>query len=219
MADPGPVESGSIVLLGPPASGKGTQGRLLAELWGLDYLSTGKQLRRELKTGSPLGKQAEPYLETGQYVPDELVLALALEWIKRAEDGWILDGFPRTLPQATELDVFLRAQKENMGALLLEVPGSELQQRVAERRECTSCPWTGTRTQAKASGRCPLCEGELGQRQDDDPENFRMRLQAFEELTSPVADYYESSQRLHRVSGAGTPEDVFQRITAQFNLQ
>lgn len=212
------MEPGGIVLLGPPASGKGTQGRLLAEQCGHAYFSTGKQLRRELKAGTDLGKAAEPYLAVGKYVPDELVLAIAFNWIEEADGSWILDGFPRTLPQATKLDEFLKDAKGTLRALLLEVPSAELQSRVMERRECTACPWTGTRSQAKASGHCPLCGGELGQRQDDDLENFRMRHKAFEELTSPVADYYDNSQRLLRVSGMGTPDEVFQRVQAYFKL-
>lgn len=207
-----------FVLLGPPASGKGTQGRRLAEHAGLAYFSTGKQLRREVKAGTELGIQAEPFLEAGHYVPDELVLSLALDWIAQQDGGWILDGFPRTLPQGTALDVGLESESEGLRALLLEVSAEELERRVTERRECTACSWTGTRVQAESSGNCPACGGVLGVRHDDDLENFQMRLKAFEELTLPVARHYESSGRLLRVGGSGTPEEVFQRVQSLTKL-
>ncbi len=207
-----------IVLLGPPASGKGTQGRLLANKGGLAYFSTGRQLRRELKAGTELGRRADPYLAAGCYVPDELALALALTWVSGVDGGWVLDGFPRTLPQAQDLDAFLAPQEAALRALILEVPKDELELRVGERRECSVCPWTGTRSGADPSGRCPSCGAELVQRSDDDLGNFRMRFKAFDELTAPVAGYYETSDRLRRVSGVGSPEEVFRRIQSVFHL-
>ena len=210
------MDAPAIVLLGPPASGKGTQGRLLAKEGNLSYFSTGKQLRREMKAASPLGKEAEPYLAAGQYVPDELVLALVIGWIKKEKGGWVLDGFPRTLPQAEELDRVLGGDGAHLKALLLEGPVAELERRVIDRRECTACPWTGTKIQAEVSGGvCPSCGATLGQRHDDDLENFRRRLKAFEELTLPVAAYYEQSDRLLRVWGLGSPEEVFQNVQSE----
>ena len=206
----------AIVLLGPPASGKGTQGRLLAEHWNLSYFSTGRQLRLELRAQSPIGRTAEPYLQAGHYIPDRLVLSLAMGWIERAEGGCVLDGFPRTVPQAEELDRFLGAGCMSLRAVLLEAPAEELERRVSDRRECTVCSWTGTRLlAADGGGHCPTCGGELGQRHDDDLENFRQRRQAFEELTLPVAAYYEQSDRLLRVCGTGSPEEVFRRVQLQ----
>ena len=204
--------------MGPPASGKGTQGKRLAEHGSLSYFSTGKQLRRELKTGSPLGRQAAPFLEKGQYVPDELVLSLAFTWIDAVEGGWVLDGFPRTLPQAEALDGHLGERGRDLRAILLEAPMDELESRVAERRECTSCPWTGTRGQAEASGgSCPSCGGPLVRRADDDLENFRQRHRSFEELTLPAAEHYENSGRLLRISGLGSPTEVFERILSHLS--
>lgn len=210
------MDAATIVLLGPPASGKGTQGRLLARERNLSYFSTGKQLRREMKAASRLGKEVEPYLAAGQYVPDELVLALVIGWIKKEKRGWVLDGFPRTLPQAEELDRVLGGDGAHLKALLLEGPVAELERRVIDRRECTACPWTGTKIQAEVSGGvCPSCGATLGQRHDDDLENFRRRLKAFEELTLPVAAYYEQSDRLLRVWGLGSPEEVFQNVQSE----
>lgn len=210
------MDATTIVLLGPPASGKGTQGRLLARERNLSYFSSGKQLRREMKAASRLGKEVEPYLAAGQYVPDELVLALVIGWIKKEKGGWVLDGFPRTLPQAEELDRVLGGDGAHLKALLLEGPVAELERRVIDRRECTACPWTGTKIQAEVSGGvCPSCGATLGQRHDDDLENFRRRLKAFEELTLPVAAYYEQSDRLLRVWGLGSPEEVFQNVQSE----
>ncbi|MCH2064150.1 MAG: nucleoside monophosphate kinase [Roseibacillus sp.] len=210
------MSASAIVLLGPPASGKGTQGRLLAKEKMLSYFSTGKQLRQEVKVGSLLGKEAEPYLVTGHYVPDELALALATAWIRKVKGGWVLDGFPRTLPQAEELDQALGVDSDCLRALLMEGPVAELERRVTDRRECTGCPWTGTKVQAEAfGGACPSCGGRLGQRDDDDLENFRQRLKVFEELTLPVAEYYEQSGRLLRIWGVGTPAEVFKRVKSE----
>ncbi len=207
----------AIVLLGPPASGKGTQGRFLAKRFGLSYFSTGRQLRRELKAGSALGRKAEPFLENGRYVPDELALSLVIDWIEEECRGWVLDGFPRTVPQADQLDGLLGAECAILQAFLLEAPVEDLERRVLERRECTSCSWTGTKLQAeKSGGLCPTCGGQLGQREDDELANFRQRRQEFEELTLPVADYYEQSGRLRRVCGTGRPDEVFSRL--QSNL-
>ena len=207
----------AIVLLGPPASGKGTQGRLLAAAEGLSCFSSGRQLRGEVRAGSQLGKSAEPYLEAGRYVPDELALGLVKGWISERHRGWILDGFPRTLPQAVELDRVLDSRQEELRALLIEGPVEELERRVADRRECRECSWTGTRAEVEgAQGICPSCGGMVGQRPDDDMENFRQRFKVFEELTLPVASYYEQSKRLLRVWCVGSPEEVFRRVQSEF---
>ena len=211
------MSADAIVLLGPPASGKGTQGRLLAAAEGISYLSSGQQLRKEVRAGSEVGKAAEPYLKAGNYVPDELALGLVTGWISEIHRGWILDGFPRTVPQAAELDQVLGSRKEELRALLIEGPAEELERRVADRRECRECSWTGTRAEVEGSqGICPSCGGRVGQRPDDDLKNFRQRLKVFEELTLPVASYYEQSERLLRVWGIGSPEEVFDRVQSEF---
>jgi adenylate kinase len=189
---------------------------MLATDWKLSYFSTGKQLRQEITAGSEIGQRAEPFLAAGHYVPDDLAIDLALDWLSQVKCGWVLDGFPRTLAQAQSLDTHLHPEEAELRALLLEVPSQELERRVAERRECTSCAWTGTRTQAEHAGKCPSCGAELTQRRDDALENFRMRWKAFDELTAPVADYYEASNRLLRINGAGAPEEVLQRVHAAF---
>ena len=149
-------------------------------------------------------------------MPDALALALATDWIRQVKGGWVLDGFPRTLPQADDLDQALGVDSSHLRALLIEGSVAELERRVADRRECLGCSWTGTKAQAAAfGGGCPSCGGRLGQRDDDDLENFRQRLKVFEELTLPVAEYYEQSGRLFRIWGVGTPAEVFKRVKSE----
>lgn len=203
------MEETRLVLLGPPACGKGTQGRLLAESFDLSYFSTGKQLRREVEAGTELGKEADTYLSRTEYVPDRLVMRLVAGWVRMVEGGWILDGFPRTLPQAVEWDAYPSEQIASMKALLIEVDRVELEERVSLRRECRHCSWSGT---CRGEEACPSCGQSLGQRRDDAPEAFRKRMDVYEELTVPVVDYFASSDRLVRVSGIGSPEEVFTRV-------
>lgn len=178
------------------------------------YLSTGRRLRAELEAETEMGLRVEPYLRRGDYVPDDLVWQLVLGWLTGLDQstGWILDGFPRTLPQALALDKYLHPREEDLRAIVLTVARDELEQRAQDRRECTACSWSGTSSQASGAGTCPVCGGTLTRRDDDAIENFRNRLEEFESLTAPLADYYEDSRRLHRVSGAGSPDDVYQRI-------
>ena len=209
----GLVPSQMIVLLGPPASGKGTQGRLLAEAQGCSYLSTGRRLRVEVADDTSRGRLVKKFLEEGQYVPDHLVVDLVNEWIGQATKGWVLDGFPRTLSQAEELDRILAPEASSLKAILLDVDFSELESRVVGRRECKGCSWTGNVTEAsETDGKCPDCGGLLHRRFDDIPENFRKRLKEFEDLTLPVASYYEKSKRLFKVCGVGKQENVFERL-------
>jgi adenylate kinase len=206
------VEETRLVLLGPPACGKGTQGRLLVEVLGLAYYSTGKQLRLETRAGTELGKEADAYLSKAEYVPDRLVLALVQDWVSKVESGWILDGFPRTLPQAEALDGFPAEQVGGMLALLIDVEREVLEDRVAQRCECSECSWGGTRDKLGELGECPDCGSALTLRRDDAPEAFVRRMDVYEELSVPVVDYFQASGRLLRVSGIGTPEEVFTRV-------
>ena len=207
-----------VVLIGPPACGKGTQGRHLAEATGAAYFSTGKQLRREMEAATPLGREAVRYLDAGQYVPDTMAQELAFHWLRDVAGGWILDGFPRTLAQARELDRFLGAGRDVLQAVLLDVPAEELEERVTHRRECLLCSWVGTRGKAETSGNCPVCGGGLRSRADDAAESFRMRMAVYDELTRPVIDHYVESARLRRVSGLGTPGEVYERMQSLLEL-
>jgi adenylate kinase len=197
-----------IVLLGPPASGKGTQGRRLAASLGLGYLSTGALLREEMEAGSPLGKLAEPILDRGEYLPDDLMCRILSDWLARQSGGWVLDGFPRSLPQAVFLDAWLAGR--NLGidaAVSLEVPFDELVSRIRNRVECPECRWSGQKEQAGGNDQCPVCPSPVVPRADDSEENFTKRYQEFVRLTVPVIDHYQNLNLLVHCD-ATAPQDL-----------
>jgi len=202
-----------FVLLGPPASGKGTQGRRLAEDLGLAYLSTGALLRSAVEEGSALGKAAEPILARGEYLPDELMNPLMAEWLAKNEGGWVLDGFPRSVSQADFLSAWLKERELKLdAAILLEVPVDELLVRLGNRLECPECRWSGRRQDLNGAGRCPDCGGVVAPRADDTPSNFRSRLSEFEEHTLPVAARYENEGVLKRFDATESPDVVEKRL-------
>lgn len=195
-----------LVFLGPPASGKGTQGRRLAEEFDLAYLSTGALLRRALRDDTDLGKKARPYLDRGEFVPDEVMVPMVLEWVGEKENGWLLDGFPRTVPQAEALDAAL---KEKPRAIVLHVPDKELRQRVSCRLECEDCH----RVSREGEGNvCPKCGGILSPRADDASANFENRLAEYRRLVLPTVSYYCDDWRARIVNGMGSPDEVYKRL-------
>jgi len=180
-----------FVLLGPPASGKGTQGRQLAESLGLAYLSTGALLREAMEEGTELGKQAEPILACGEYLPDRLMCPILADWLSRHPGGWVLDGFPRSLPQAVFLDERLSGYDLKIDAAVsLEVPFEPLLARIRNRVECPDCRWSGQWSQLTDKDKCPACGHPAGPRADDSEENFRRRHAEFVSLTQPVIAHY-----------------------------
>ena len=202
-----------IVLLGPPASGKGTQGRRLAEALDLPYLGTGALLRSAVEEGSELGKQAAPILERGEYLPDPLMCSIMADWLEHQTGGWVLDGFPRSLPQADFLSQWLTARDQRLdAAILLEVPVAELLVRLGNRLECPECRWSGRPEALNKAGRCPECGGIAAPRADDTPVNFRSRLAEYEENTLPAVRYYEEAGLLHRFDARPDPEEVAARM-------
>lgn len=198
-----------VVFLGPPACGKGTQGRRLADWGGLRYFSTGKELRREVERGTEFGARTGHYLSRDQYVPDEMALELAMNWLGASGPGWVLDGFPRTRPQAVRLDDFLGETAHRLQAVFLDVPLDELLRRAAGRWECGQCPWVGSHLE---SGLCPTCGGPLIKRRDDEAASVRTRNAVYQDLTLPAVEYFAESSRLIHISGVGTSDDVFKRI-------
>lgn len=203
-----------IVLLGPPASGKGTQGRRLAEAFDLGYLSTGALLREQVETGSELGKQAEPILARGEYLPDDLMCPILADWVSRQspDQGWVLDGFPRSLPQAVFLDELLGAQESGLDAAIsLKVPFDDLLARIQNRVECPSCRWTGQKGQLK-SGKCPSCGSPAGPRADDGEENFRNRHAEFVSLTQPVIEHYSRLGLLFPCDATAPQDETADRL-------
>jgi adenylate kinase len=198
-----------VVLLGPPASGKGTQGRRLADALGLDYLSTGALLREAVGNGSDLGRQAGPILARGEYLPDALMFPILADWLDRHSGGWVLDGFPRSVPQAEFLDQWLAHHGSKLDAAIsLEVPFEELLDRTRKRVECPRCRWTGQIGQLTATGMCPECGGPAGPRADDDEENFRSRHREFVAITGPVVAHYEAAGVLIRCAATAALDDV-----------
>ena len=200
-ASPLTTKSGSmrVLIMGPPASGKGTHGKRLAVSLGLDYLSTGALLRKNMEQKTPLGLAAAPILARGGYLPDHLMSPILGDWLENHKDGsgWVLDGFPRSLPQAEFLDNKLNENGSGVdAAIALEVPFSELIHRIRDRVECTECRWTGQRDQLAHDGKCPICAHPAGPRADDDEENFRKRHAAFEFNTLPVIARYRASGKL-----------------------
>jgi adenylate kinase len=197
-----------IVLLGPPASGKGTQGRRLAEALHLGYLSTGALLREQVENHTDLGQLAEPILARGEYLPDDLMCRILSQWLENQEGGWVLDGFPRSLPQAKFLDQVLAENGLFVDrAISLEVPFQELVARIQQRVECPECRWSGQLSQAAHEDRCPVCEAKLVPRSDDNEANFTNRYQEFVRLTLPVVMHYARLERLVPVD-ATAPQDV-----------
>ena len=206
-----------VVLLGPPASGKGTQGRRLAASPGLGYLSTGALLREQMEMGSDLGKQAEPILARGEYLPDDLMCPILADWLSRQSSGWVLDGFPRSLPQAVFLDDWLARHGLKLDAAVsLEVPFDQLLARIQNRVECPECRWSGQRGHLTSGGECPVCGSSAGSRADDSEENFRSRHAEFVNLTQPVIGYYRQADLLSSCD-ATTPEgEVAARLLQLF---
>lgn len=206
-----------IVLLGPPASGKGTQGRRLAAGLGLGYLSTGALLREQMEAGTDLGKQAEPILARGGYLPDDLMFPILGDWLSRQTGGWVLDGFPRSLPQALFLDACLaRRDLKISAAVSLEAPFEQLMIRIRDRVECPQCRWSGQRRELTVGDGCPVCAGAAGPRADDDEENFRSRHAEFVNLTQPVIDHYRRLNLLCPCDATAPQDEVAARLLRRF---
>ncbi|QTN32241.1 nucleoside monophosphate kinase [Akkermansiaceae bacterium] len=208
-----------IVLLGPPASGKGTQGRRLAASLGLGYLSTGALLRENIENGTALGLAAEPILARGGYLPDGLICPIVADWLvaNDAVSGWVLDGFPRSLRQAEFLDAWLLEKGVTLGAAVaLEVPFAELLRRIQDRVECPDCRWSGQGADLPEPGKCPKCGGDAAPRADDSEANFRNRHAEFLSLTVPVIDFYRETGRLVPVPATGTKDETAATILSSF---
>lgn len=202
-----------VVLLGPPASGKGTQGRRLAEAAKVDYLSTGALLREAIETGSALGREVKPILDRGGYVPDDLMCPILAEWLEKHDGGWVLDGFPRSLPQAEFLDQWLSSHGSKLDRVIaLDVPLDELLRRVAGRVECPDCRWTGQISQLGEGLLCPVCRAVVGRRDDDGEENFRSRHAAYLHYTLPLIGYYESRGCVTHCDATASVDEVARAI-------
>jgi adenylate kinase len=202
-----------LILLGPPASGKGTQAERLCQRLGLLHLSTGDILREAVRQGTPLGKQAQPFMDAGKYVPDELIIGVVRERFSgpQCPFRFLLDGFPRTLTQANSFDAILKESGMQLDAVLyLNVGDDQIVERVIGRRVCTLCGHSCHVKYAppKTPGVCDQCSGPLEQRRDDTEAVIRPRLEAFRLATLPVVDQYRGHPRFRQVSGTGSIDQV-----------
>ncbi len=209
----------NLVLLGPPGSGKGTQGERLQEDFRLPYYATGDILRAAVREGTDLGTTAKEYMDRGDLVPDEVMVGLIAERISRSEagDGFILDGFPRTIAQAEALDARLEELGRKLtAAVLIEVSDDEVVQRLGGRRTCVKEGhiFHVEFDPPKNEGICDICGARLEIRDDDQPEVVRHRLEQYHSKTEPLVDYYEGKGLLRRVDGALEPDEVNDRIRA-----
>ena len=211
--------SARVVLLGPPGAGKGTQASLIARRRGVAHIASGDLFRKHLGEGTKLGKLAKTYMDKGELVPDDVTIRMALERMAEpdAGQGYVLDGFPRTMEQARALDAALDVKGESIDAApLIEVETEELVRRLAGRWICRTCqtPYHATSSPPKSEGVCDACGGELYQRDDDKAEVVRARLETYERQTAPLIDYYEAQGKVTRVNG----EQAVERVTAELEL-
>ena len=206
-----------VVLLGAPGAGKGTQAPILASAIGGVHLSTGDMLRQAVRELTPLGQDARSYMEQGLLVPDEIVLGMVMERLRRpdAQDAFVLDGFPRNVAQAEELDEALGGEGKRIDrALYIDVPREELVARLAGRWTCGSCGaiYHEASTPPTVPGVCDRCGGQLHQRADDRPEAVERRLRVYLAETLPLVDYYRSKDVLREVNGNQRPARVTEAL-------
>lgn len=207
-----------IVLLGAPGSGKGTQAKLLVEKYKIPQISTGDLLRAAVSAGTELGKKAKAAMDAGQLVTDDIVLGIIQERLSKpdAKSGFILDGFPRNIPQAQALDAMLaRLGQPLQLSLLVDVDSEVLMKRLTGRRTCSQCGaiYNVYFSPSKAGGKCDKCSGALTQRSDDNEETVRNRLRVYEDQTAPLVSYYKAQGKLRTVRGVGSINDIFKNIT------
>ena len=209
----------NLILLGPPGAGKGTQAKRLVERLGIPQISTGDMLRAAVKDGSDLGKQVKGIMERGELVPDEIVVALFKERAARpdAREGFILDGFPRTVNQAEALGKILEEREAQIDHVVsIEVPEEQLVARLSGRRTCRNCQamYHVESSPPEREGRCDQCGGELHQRADDNEATIRERLGVYERETAPLIAFYKKAGILRTVDGSGSVEDIFRAISS-----
>ena len=206
-----------IIMLGAPGAGKGTQAKLIAEKCGIPHISTGDIFRANIKNGTELGAKAKEYMDKGLLVPDELVCDLVVDRIQQAdcEKGYILDGFPRTIPQAEALENALNAIEQKLDyAIDIDVPDENIINRMSGRRACVGCGATYhvLFNPTKVEGKCDVCGESLILRDDDKPETVKKRLDVYHTQTQPLIDFYTERKVLVEVDGTQSMDKVFDDI-------
>jgi adenylate kinase len=210
----------NLILLGPPGAGKGTQAQRLVEDFRLPYVATGEMLRAAVRAETPLGKEAKKFMNNGDLVPDEIIIGVAVERLQQddCKDGFILDGFPRTIDQAKALDAELqRVGRKLTAALLIDVPDEEVVRRISGRRQCIKNEQHIYHVDFDPPKHPDVCDQDgarLIQRDDDKPETVKHRLDVYHDQTEPVIGYYEDQGLLRRFEGTRSPTEVHDHIRA-----
>ena len=208
-----------IIMLGAPGAGKGTQAKMIADKYGVPHVSTGDIFRANIKNGTELGMEAKKYMDQGLLVPDELTVKILLDRVSQpdSKNGYVLDGFPRTIPQAEVLDKALAELGESIDyAIDVDVPDENIVKRMSGRRACVSCGATYhvVHVPPKKEGICDRCGSELILRDDDKPETVKNRLDVYHKQTQPLIDFYTKKGVLKTVDGTVDMQDVFKAIVA-----
>ena len=208
-----------IIMLGAPGAGKGTQAKMIADKYGVPHVSTGDIFRANIKSGTELGMEAKKYMDQGLLVPDELTVKILLDRVSQPDckNGYVLDGFPRTIPQAEVLDKALAELGESIDyAIDVDVPDENIVKRMSGRRACVSCGATYhvVHVPPKKEGICDRCGSELILRDDDKPETVKNRLDVYHKQTQPLIDFYTKKGVLKTVDGTVDMQDVFKAIVA-----
>ena len=209
----------NIVLFGPPGAGKGTQSALLVERKKMRQIATGDLFREAVKNQTALGVKAKSFMDAGQLVPDEVVIGMVEEVVEKlGNQSFILDGFPRTVPQALALETILSKRGISIGkAVFMDVPRQDLMRRLTGRRVCSSCGavYHVDTKPSKVDGICDVCGGPVVQRKDDDASVIGTRLEAYDTSTSPLKAYFAKKGAYAEVDGIGTTEEVYQRLSSE----
>ena len=208
-----------IIMLGAPGAGKGTQAKMIADKYGVPHISTGDIFRANIKNGTELGMEAKKYMDQGLLVPDELTVRILLDRVAQddCKNGYVLDGFPRTIPQAEVLDSELTKLGDHIDyAINVDVPDENIVKRMSGRRACLTCGATYhiEHVPPKKEGICDVCGSELVLRDDDKPETVKNRLNVYHEQTQPLIEFYTEKGVLKTVDGTVPMEEVFAAITA-----
>jgi adenylate kinase len=211
-----------LVILGAPGAGKGTQAQRLATDFSWTHISTGDMLREAMKADGPLGKDVKAYVEKGDLVPDDMMVELVSRRLsqKDCNNGFILDGFPRTVNQAEKLDEVLEELKMVLdGTISIDVPEDEIVRRLSQRFVCEKCGKIIMGEEVKTHGQeCPFCKGTLSRRRDDEPETIRYRLEVYNKRTYSLIQYYRNRNFLLKVDGVGSVNDIYQRILSVLKI-